>query len=191
MNTLWQEKKEGIVSMLVLVGAVLALIALLAGPVLYHADRYRSELRKDARVLQELRAIDAVQEEIGRVQQSYRERNLQDWVYAGHDTDEISLDMQRKMSSWLSGGQLQRMTPVTSRAAEGYAAVGVQVQFTATLEQLLHTLEQIESSRPLLVVERVRLSPLSQRRQRNQPEPPQLLSVQMTVQTYVLAEDRP
>ena len=137
------------------------------------------------RILQELRAIDAVQEEIGRVQQSYQERNLQDWVYAGHDTDEVV---------WMCNADVQlavrrtaaRMTPVTSRAAEGYAAVGVQVQFTATLEQLLHTLQQIESSRPLLVVERVRLSPLNQRRRRNQPEPHQLVSVQMTVQTYVL-----
>lgn len=190
MNALWQEKKEGIISVLVLLGAVLALIAMLAGPVLYHAERYRGELRKDARVLQELRAIDAVQDEIGRVRQSYQERNLQDWVYAGHDTDEISLDVQRKISGWLAGSQLQRMTPVTSRVADGYAAVGVQVQFNATMEELLHTLRQIGTSRPLLVIERMRLSPLVQRRQRNQPEPPQRVSVQMTVQTYVLTGDR-
>ena len=50
MKVLWQEKKEGIVSLLVLVGLALAL-GLLAGPVLYHADRYRSELRKDAKNL--------------------------------------------------------------------------------------------------------------------------------------------
>lgn len=191
MNMLWQENKEGIVSVLVLAGAVLMLIALLASPVLYHADRYRSELRKDARVLQELRAIDAVQEEIDQVQQSYHERNLQDWVYTGRDTDEISLDVQRKMSSWLVGSQLQRMTPVTARVADGHAAVGVQVQFTATMDELLHTLRQIENSRPLLVVERVRLSPLVQRKRRNQPEPPQLVSVQMTVQTFVLAGGSP
>lgn len=36
MKVLWQEKKEGIVSLLVLVGVALALLGLLAGPVLYH-----------------------------------------------------------------------------------------------------------------------------------------------------------
>ena len=191
MNALWQEKKEGIISVLVLVGVVLVLIVLLAGPVLYHTERYRAELRKDARVLQELRAIDAVQDEIGQVRQSYQERNLQDWAYAGHDTDEISLDVQRKISDWLAGSQLQRMTPVTTRMGDGHAAVGVQVQFNATMDELLDTLRQIETSLPLLVVERIRLSPLIQRRQRNKPEPPQRVSVQMTVQTYVLTGGGP
>lgn len=191
MSALWQEKKEGVVSVLVLIGALLALIALLAGPVLYYVERYRGELRKDARVLQELRAIDAVQGEIGQVRQSYQERNLQDWVYAGHDTDEISLDVQRKISGWLAESQLQRMTPITSRLADGYAAVGVLVQFNATMDELLHILRKIETSRPLLVVELIRLNPLVQHRQRNQPELPQRVSVRMIVQTYVLTGGGP
>lgn len=191
MNALWQEKREGVVSVLVLFGVVLAFIALLTGPVLYQMDRYRGELRKDTRILQELRAIDAVQEEIGLVWQSYRERNLQSWVYAGHDTDETSLDVQRKMSSWLAGSQLQRMTPVTTHVADGYVAVGVQAQFTATLDELLHVLQEIQSSQPLLVVERIYLGPLDQRQRRNQSESLQLVSVQMTVQTFVLSGGKP
>lgn len=191
MNALWQEKKEGILSALVLAGVLLVLVILLMVPVLYQADRYRSELRKDARILQELRAIDAVQGEIIQVRQRFQERNLQEWAYAGHDTDEISLDVQRKMSGWLADSQPQRMTPVTTRVADGQAAVGVQVQFNATLDELLEILRQIETSRPLLVVERMRVSPQVQRRQRNQPEPPQRVSVQMAVQTYVLTGDKP
>lgn len=189
MSALWRNNKEGIVSLLLLIGVVLVAIALLLGPVLYHAERYRGELRRDARVLQELRAIEAVHEEIKLVQQSYQERNLQDWVYAGRDVNEISLDVQRKMSAWLADSQLQRMTPVVARAGAGHTAVGVQVQFTATMDELLQALRDIETSRPLLVVERIRLSPLVQRQRRNEPEPPQRVSVQMTVQTYVSAGD--
>lgn len=186
---LWQNKKEGIISWLVLLGILLALLLIVLGPVLYHTERYRTELRRDARVLQELRAIEAVQAEISQVSQTYQERNLQDLVYSGRDVNEISLDVQRKLSGWLGKSQLQRMTPVTTGTADGHTAVGVQVQFTATLEELWQTLSQIEDSKPLLVVERVRLTPLAQRSRRNEPEPPQRVSVQMTVQTYVSAGD--
>lgn len=191
MNALWQDRKEAVASVLALAAVACVVFALLMVPVLYHADRYRSELRKDARILQELRAIDAVQGEIGQVLQNYQERNLQDWVYAGRDADEISLDVQRKVSDWLSASQLQRMTPVITRMADGYAAVGVHVQFSATMDELLDVLQNIENSRPLLVIGQLRLSPLVQRRQRNQPEPLRRVAVQMTVQTYVLAGDKP
>lgn len=187
MNALWQQKKEGLISLAVLILVLLGLVAILLGPIFYHADRYRSELRKDARILQELRAIEAVQDEINQVQQSYQERNLEGWVYVGRKAGEVSLDVQRKVSDWLSGTQVQRVTPVTAKMGDGYMSVGVQVQFVASLEQLLAVAQNIEESRPLLVVEQMRVAPLAQRRGRNQPEPPQRVTVQMIVQTYVSA----
>jgi|LSQX01.2.fsa_nt_gb lipopolysaccharide biosynthesis protein len=185
MSKLWMEKKEGLISLLVLVGFVLALIVFLLGPVVYQAERYRAELRRDARVLQELRAIEAVQDEIAQVQHNYQERGLQDWVYEGYDQNEISLDVQRRVSSWLSNAQVQRITPVTVKADSHYMGVGVHVQFTATMEELLAVFERVESSRPLLVVERMRLAPVAHRRANNASEPEQRVTVQMTVQTYV------
>lgn len=185
MSRLWMEKKEGLISLVLFIGFVLVLGALLLGPVLYHADRYRAEMRRDARVLQELRAIEAVRDEIAQVQHSFQERGLQDWVYEGHDLNDISLDVQRRVSGWLANTQVQRITPVTAKTDSHYMGVGVQVQFTATMQELLAVIEHIESSRPLLVVERIRLTPVARRRARNAPEPEQKVTVQMTVQTYV------
>ena len=185
MNKLWQDKKEGLISWLALLGLLLVVFLLLLGPVLHHADRYRFELGRDARVLQQLRAIEAVQDEITQVQQDYQERGLQGWVYTGQDASEISLDVQRRVSDWLSVTQVQRITPVRAKAENNYEGLGVQVHFTSSMEELLEVIQQVEQSRPLLVVEQMRVSPVAQRRTRNQPEPPQRVNVQMTIHTYV------
>lgn len=185
-----QKNREGLISLAVLLVVLLLLLITLATPLIYHADRYRSELRRDMRALQELRAIDAVQGEIQHALQNYQERNLQDWVYAGSNHDQISLDVQRKVSGWLERVQTQRVTPVVKPdMSETYTAVGVQVQFVASMEELFDIIQRIEQSKPLLVVDRMQITPLAQRRSRNQPEPPQKIRVQMTVQTYVAAGD--
>lgn len=187
MTSLWRTNREAVVSLAVLLALLVLLVVLLLGPVLYQADRYRSELRRDARVLMELRAIEAVQGDIEALRENYQERNLHEWVYANRGTDEISLDVQRKVTGWLAGAEVQRVTPVVSRADSEHVAVGVHVQLLATLEQLQDFLGAIERSRPLLVVENMRLTPETQRRTRDGGVTPQVLGVQMTVQTYVLA----
>ena len=191
MNKLWQDKKEGVISWLVLLGVLLLIFLLLLGPVLHHADRYRFELGGDARVLQQLRAIEAVQDEIAQVQQDYQQRDLQGWVYTGQNASDISLDVQRRVSDWLSVTQVQRITPVRVKADNNYEGLGVQVQFTSSMEELLAVIQQIEQSRPLLAVERMRVSPIAQRSRRNHPEPPQRVNVQMTIHTYVAMGGEP
>lgn len=185
MKNQWQGKKEGLISWLVLLGVLLVIFLLLLGPILHHADRYRFELRKDVRVLQELRAIEAVQDEIIQVQQDYQQRGLQGWVYSGQSASEISLDVQRRVSDWLTVTQVQRITPVRVKVGNNYEGLGVQVQFTSSMDDLLAVIQQIEQSRPLLAVERMRVAPVAQRRTRNQSEPPQNVTVQMTIHTYV------
>lgn len=189
MMQLWSEKKEGLLSLAVLLALVLVLIGLLLPPTLYHAERYRAELRKDARILQELRAIEAAQAEISDAQASFEERGLLEWVYSGLSADEVKLDVQRRVSDWLTGTRVQRITPVTTRTAGAYVGVGVQAQFTSTIDELLDVIRQIEEARPLLVIERMRITPLVQRRARNQPEPPQRVTVQVTVLTFIDGED--
>lgn len=183
MERLWREKREGLVSLAVLLVVIIALLALFLAPVSYHAERYRAELRKDKRILQELRAIEAVRGELGEVRQYYEAAELDSLVYLDVTPAEVSLDIQRRLSDWLANAQIQRTTPIEGRARDGYVEVGVQVQFSATLEVLLETLGAIELSSPRLVVASLRLSPVRQRA-RNQ-EQVQMLSVQMTVQTVL------
>ena len=183
MMNLWQSKKEGVVSLAVLLAVLLALFLMFLSFVAFHAERYRSELRKDARILQELHAIEAVQDKINQVQQSYQERELQNWFYASRNVDDVSLDVQRRVSDWLIETQVQRVTPVVTRTDGEHVAVGVQVQFVATMEALMRLARNIDEAKPILMIEKVRLSPASRRR--NDPEAKQEVSVQMTVQTYL------
>lgn len=190
MTQFWREKKEAVVSWLVL-------LCLLAIPYLVLAEfagekaaAYQREFQRNGRLLQELRGIEAVREEIQQVRQHYQERNLQEWAYTERSLDDVRLDVQRRVTGWLSSAQTQRVSPVTPReAAEGYAAVGVQVHFIAELDELLEIIREVESSKPLLVVEHLRITPQIVRATNRNPYPPQKVSVQMTVQTYVATEE--
>lgn len=180
-----RRKRDGLTSLAILLGLVSGLLVVVMLPVLAQADKYRAELRKDRRILQELRAIEAVQLELAEVRERYAEGEFDELVYQAGKPADVGLDIQRNLSGWLSGTQVQRITPVEGRAKDGYVEVGVQVQFTASLPALTQVFTQIESSSPRLAVTALRLSPVRQRPTRNRPVPEQLLSVQMTVQAVL------
>lgn len=191
LNALYRDKRESLISVVVLLLVLLLAGFLVMEPLLRSADRYRAELRKDARVLQELRAIEVVQDEIKQAQQSYEERNLQNWAYVGKSIDEVSLDIQKRITAWFAGVQVQRTTPFSRVLDEAHMAVGVDVQFSASLEELVNVLGEIEQGRPLLMVERMRINPLQQHRGFDNANEgmEQRVNVHMLVQTYIAMGD--
>lgn len=189
MTGLWKAKREALISWLLLLCLLALPFLVLAGFAGKKMTEYQREFQRDGRVLQELRGIDAVQDEIRKLRQNYQERSLQDWAYTEHSLDDVRLDVQRKVTGWLNSVQTQRVSPVTPREADtGYAAVGVQVHFIADLDELLDIIQQIENSKPLLVIDHLRITPQIIRATNKNPYPPQKVSVQMTVQTYVAIE---
>lgn len=189
MTGLWKAKREALISWLVLLCLFAVPFLVLAGFAGKKMTEYQREFQRDGRVLQELRGIDAVQDEIRKLRQNYQERSLQDWAYTEHSLDDVRLDVQRKVTGWLNSVQTQRVSPVPPREADtGYAAVGVQVHFIADLDELLDIIQQIENSKPLLVIDHLRITPQLIRATNKNPYPPQKVSVQMTVQTYVAIE---
>ena len=58
MRQLWTSKRDGIISLIVLIAVFLLAIIFILNPVVSQGERYRAELAKDARVLQQLRAIN-------------------------------------------------------------------------------------------------------------------------------------
>lgn len=188
MMRVWQDKKEGLVSLAALLVLFIVVVALLIVPLLDQADSYRRELHKDARLLQELRAIEAAQTAINTVQKDFEERGLQKWAYTGATADDVKLDVQRRVSDWLSGTEVQRITPLVKQEPGRAQGVGVHAQFSTSLDELFNVFNNIEQARPLLVVERLRITPLGQPRSMNQPEPPQKITVEMTVLTFISDE---
>ena len=191
MQELWSRKKEGIISLALLIAIILLVIVFTLSPLAGQADRYRAELVKDARILQQLRAIDAARDSLESTFQEYQARDLKSWVYSQERADTVTLDIQRRVSVELASAsaQVRSISPLTVKSQNGYSTVGVEVNFTASMLALMQLLKVLEQEKPLLVIDNVRISPVQMRRMRQGEVPEQLVSVQMTVQTFLVAEN--
>lgn len=191
MQELWVRKKEGIISLAVLIAIVFLVIVFTLSPLVSQADRYRAELVKDARILQQLSAIDAARDSLESTFQEYQARDLKSWVYSQERADTVTLDIQRRVSVELANAsaQVRSISPLTVKSQNGYSTVGVEVNFTASMLALMQLLKVLEQEKPLLVIDNVRISPVQMRRMRQGEVPEQLVSVQMTVQTFLVAEN--
>ena len=191
MQELWVRKKEGIISLAVLIAIVFLVIVFTLSPLVSQADRYRSELVKDARILQQLSAIDAARDSLESTFQEYQTRDLKSWVYSQERADTVTLDIQRRVSVELANAsaQVRSISPLAVKSQNGYSTVGVEVNFTASMYALMQLLKVLEQEKPLLVIDNVRISPVRMRRMRRGEVPEQLVSVQMTVQTFLVAEN--
>ncbi|HZJ96187.1 MAG TPA: type II secretion system protein GspM [Thiopseudomonas sp.] len=189
MRQLWINKRDGVISLLLLIAVLLFAFALLLSPVLNQVERYRTELAKDARILQQLRAIDNARDTLQSTFEEYQSRDLQSWVYSQTRPDTATLDIQRRVSAELTSAaaQVRSISPLPVKTQDGYSIVGVQVNFTASMPALMEALNALEQDKPLLVIENARISPVRQRRRRGEVAE-QLVSVQMTVLTFLVSD---
>lgn len=187
IRQLWMHKRDGLISVLILAVLILFLILLILSPITHQADRYRSELTKDARVLQQLRAINNARENLETTFQEYQNNDLQNWVYSSASADTVTLDIQRRVSTELSNAaaQVLSISPLPVTLQDDYSKVGVQVKFSATMPALMQALNALEQDKPLLVVDSIRIAPV-QIRVRTGEVAPQIVSVDMTVLTFLV-----
>ena len=190
LQQLWLNKREGVISVLVLIAVLLLAVILLLSPVSKQVEHYRVELARDARILQQLRAIDNARDALQSTFEEYQSRNLQSWVYSSADATTAAVDIQRRVAAQLSSAaaQVRKTSPLPARTQEGYSVVGVQVDFTASMLALMEVLSALEQEQPLLIIDNVRIAPVRQSRIRRTDIPDQFVAVQMTVLTYVAAE---
>lgn len=190
IRDLWLYKRDGVISLAVLLGVLGLVFLLLLDPVLGQVQRYRSELAKDARLVQEMRGIVAMRDELQANFTAYQEQGLEGWVYSGGSVNNTVLDIQRRVTDQLTlaSAQVSSVSPVTAKRQDEYLLVGVEVRFTAGMRTLMEVLQALEQERPLLLVNNLRITPQAQRRTRQGVVPEQLISVQMTVQTYLVPE---
>lgn len=191
MRQLWNNKRDGVISLLVLIAVFLFAMMLFLSPVLSQTERYRAELAKDARVVQQLRALDTARDSLESTFQEYQSRDLQSWVYSKESSDSVTLDIQRRVSAELTNAsaQVRSVSPLPVKVQDGYATVGVQVNFSASMAALMQALKALEQEKPLLVIDGIRISPIQVRRPRRGEQAEQLVSVQMTVLTFLVAEN--
>ena len=189
MRQLWTSKRDGIISLIVLIAVFLLAIIFILNPVVSQGERYRAELAKDARVLQQLRAINNARDALDSTFEEYQNRDLQSWVYSQTRADAVTLDIQRRVSTELANAsaEVRSVSPLPVKMQDGYSMVGVQVNFSASMPALMQALTTLEQEKPLLIIDNVRISPSRTRRLRRGELPEQLVGVQMTVQTFLMS----
>lgn len=191
IRRLWLNQRDGIISLLVLAAMFLFAIVLILNPAFSQTERYRAELVKDARILQQLRAIDNARDALDSTFQEYQSRDLQSWVYSQARADTVTLDIQRRVSTQLANASAQVMSvsPLPAKLQDGYSTVGVQVSFSASMSALMQTLTALEQEKPLLIIDNVRITPSHPPRLRIGEKAEQLVGVQMTVYTFLGSEN--
>lgn len=189
MRQLWTSKRDGVISLIVLIAVFLLAIIFILNPVVSQGERYRAELAKDARVLQQLRAINNARDALDSTFEEYQNRDLQSWVYSQTRADAVTLDIQRRVSTELANAsaEVRSVSPLPVKMQDGYSMVGVQVNFSASMPALMQALTTLEQEKPLLIIDNVRISPSRTRRVRRGELPEQLVGVQMTVQTFLMS----
>jgi len=182
-------RRDSLVSLAILLLVVLIVAVSVVSPLLNQYERYQYELAKDARLLQQSGAVAKSKEELQQAYQAFEAQKLSGWLYDLKEPAAVALDVQRRVSAELAknSGQLRTISLMPAKRKGEYLLVGVQVHFTADFDAVLQILEALETEKPLLAVDRLRLSPVVYRARAGEIERQQL-DVQMTVATFVRAE---
>ncbi|TRX74081.1 hypothetical protein FM069_15165 [Pseudomonas mangiferae] len=186
MNT-FMNKHRRLASWGLLVGVVLLLGSLVAGPLLDHHDKYRFELLRDGRTLQRFQSIAASRGLLEATNQQFQERGLSQWVFpVGTEPSVIELDIQRRVSEAISAAkaQVRSIAPLGAQARSGYAVIGVRANFSGSMPAVMESIDRLEVNMPVLVIQDFRISPSLIRSRPNAPDE-QLAEVQMSVVTFV------
>jgi len=180
----------GVVAVLAIV-----LLSLLLGPLLARNRALDAELSRDRQVLDRLTRLDVSRERIHEAAKRYQEEDLAGLVYSQQTPPaQIALDVQKRVTEILdkSGAEVKTVAAY-NLPAEEFQGSGIKITFTGTMEAVATALHEIESGRPLLVIEEMDIKPLLQGRVRgaDQPAPAQAVQVQLAVVAYTPSEEKP
>lgn len=187
LKQLWMHKRDGVISLAVVMSLLLIVFVVALTPVLNQVATYRAELARDARILQQLRAVDSARDNLETVFTEYQDKNLQALVYSQERADTVTLDIQRRVSTELvaASAPVKSVSPLRERIQNEYSVVGVQVEFAASMPSLMQVLTRLEQDKPLLVIDSMVLSPVRVRRAGEKTLPEQAVDVKMTVVAFL------
>ena len=182
-------RHHALVSWGLLVLLLLLLLGLYAGALADRHERYRFELLRDGRTLQQLQSLEASREQLQAANQEYQVNKLGQWVFpSGQDAQSVSLSIQRSVSDALgaSNASIRSIAPLSLPPRDGVLVVGVQAQFAAGLDEIQQVVRRLEAARPMLAIENLRMVAAVQRSVARGPAP-QVLQVSMSVVSYLPA----
>ena len=180
------------VSWALLVALLALLIVAYVAPLLDRFNVYYDASESNARTLSSLRYVLHSRDQLMSTRASLQTEGLDTWVYPPENSvSQISLAMQKLVSSTVSAqnGTVLSISAEKPVARDNLVEPGVKVDFQGDMAAVLGVLSELETARPLLVVDDVVIKPKRQRRRRVAAVQTQELSVQLVVRTFTASAD--
>lgn len=177
--------------------AILILVMTLLAPLLGKLNTYNTEISRDARMLDKLQSILASKDYILQTYNDFESNGFEELVYDSNQSiTQISLEIQTRITDIITNnGAIIRTVKPHNKVTDQYRASGVKINFSGSLESMMHIINEIEISKPFMVIEAMDLKSQQKRsrarrgRKRNSKvnnEVEQLMLVQLTVVSYAL-----
>jgi len=178
-------------ALLVLATPFLLLYLLVVGPYLRLLEEKRNQIDELSFQLQRLKRAAGQESHWQKLLKSFRETQGQDQQYLEGTTPALaSADLQKQLGEIIkeAGGQVTSTQVLTTKPEGAFTKVAVRVRFSISTPSLREILHGIESSQPLLLIEK--LSIRATRGRRRSPRsrrtiPVDKLNVDMQVVGYM------
>lgn len=115
----------------------------------------------------------------------------QSGLYIRADTEPLAaaaVQEHLKRAVGLHGGELRSVQSLPSLPEEDLTRVGLRVVMTGALGPMIHVLYELESGEPYLFVDNLQIQSIKRRRQRNQEQQVDTLSIRIDVYGYLPPE---
>ena len=167
--------------------AGLLVVVLIAQPYFEKHAAYDSEIERDSQLVSRLTRIVESKEAISAAFDRFDNEGLINLVYpATWSANQVSLDIQKRLTDIVGAhnAEVRTVAPI-NRKQDGYRVLGVRINFSGQMDQVMAVLQDIEASEPVLIIDDMDIKSKRSRARRGQPTQ-QSAEVQLEALSYVL-----
>ncbi len=153
-------------------GVVFALYVLVVAPIVAAYAETDAAVTQAAELLDRYRRVAAARPALQERLDALESRQSEIGTYLGGHTDALAgAELQELVNATVAkgGGGLRSVQILPVQTDGGFRRIGVRVQMTATIAQVLRVLHGLEAGSTLLFVDNLEVSNRRARRRRNQP----------------------
>ncbi len=152
-------------------GAAFALYIFVAAPIIASYAETDAAVAQAAELLDRYRRVAAARPALQERLDALKSRQSEIGTYLGGETDALAgAKLQELVNATVAagGGALRSVQILPAKADGGFRRIGVRVQMTATIAQVLHVLHGLDAGSTLLFVDNLEVSNRRARRRRKQ-----------------------
>ena len=153
-------------------GVAFALYLFVVAPIVTGYTQTDAAVAQAAELLERYRRVAAARPALQERLDALKSRQSEIGTYLSGETDALAgAELQELVNATVAkgGGGLRSVQILPVKADGGFRRIGVRVQMTATIAQVLRVLHGLEAGSTLLFVDNLEVSNRRARRRRNQP----------------------